>query len=168
VTIQDLGSIGEIIGAVATVATLLYLATQIRQNTSTARGAAAIAANQSHSSFNQFLAQDPDANQTWWKGLSTPDDLSESEKMQFLQIISCYSNNIQQSYDLYAEGSLSASSWSGQKKAIQWAATQPGYRAYWKEWGAQHNSEFASFMNEAIVTAPSAVQQSAAADSAKD
>ena len=32
-TIQDLGSIGELVAAVATVATLAYLALQIRQNT---------------------------------------------------------------------------------------------------------------------------------------
>ena len=32
-TIQDLGSIGELVVAVATVATLAYLAFQIRQNT---------------------------------------------------------------------------------------------------------------------------------------
>ncbi len=32
-TIQDWGAIGEIIGAIATIATLIYLATQIRQNT---------------------------------------------------------------------------------------------------------------------------------------
>ena len=31
-TIQELGSIGELIGAIATVATLIYLALQIRQN----------------------------------------------------------------------------------------------------------------------------------------
>jgi hypothetical protein len=33
VTIQDLGSIGELVAALATVATLAYLALQIRQNT---------------------------------------------------------------------------------------------------------------------------------------
>jgi len=32
-TISELGSLGEIIGAAATVATLLYLAAQIRANT---------------------------------------------------------------------------------------------------------------------------------------
>jgi len=32
-TIQDLGSIGELVAALATVATLIYLAAQIRQNT---------------------------------------------------------------------------------------------------------------------------------------
>ena len=31
-TIQDLGSIGELIAAIATLATLVYLAAQIRQN----------------------------------------------------------------------------------------------------------------------------------------
>ena len=32
-TIQDLGSIGELVAAIATIATLVYLAIQIRQNT---------------------------------------------------------------------------------------------------------------------------------------
>ena len=32
-TIQDLGSLGELIAAVATVATLVYLAIQLKQNT---------------------------------------------------------------------------------------------------------------------------------------
>ena len=36
-TISELGSIGELIGAVATVATLLYLALQIRANTHSAK-----------------------------------------------------------------------------------------------------------------------------------
>jgi len=35
ITIQDLGSIGELIAAIATIATLAYLAIQIRQNTHT-------------------------------------------------------------------------------------------------------------------------------------
>ena len=36
-TIQDLGSIGELIAAIATVATLIYLAVQIRANTTALR-----------------------------------------------------------------------------------------------------------------------------------
>ena len=36
-TIQDLGSLGELIAAVATIATLVYLAMQIRQNTKQVR-----------------------------------------------------------------------------------------------------------------------------------
>jgi len=36
-SISELGSLGEVIGAIATVATLLYLALQIRANTKQAR-----------------------------------------------------------------------------------------------------------------------------------
>jgi hypothetical protein len=38
-SLQDIGSIGELIGALATVATLAYLALQIRQNTNATRAA---------------------------------------------------------------------------------------------------------------------------------
>ncbi len=40
-TVQDLGSIGELIAAIATVATLVYLAMQIRQNSTAVKSAAA-------------------------------------------------------------------------------------------------------------------------------
>ena len=36
-TIQQLGSIGEFVAAIATLATLIYLALQIRRNTAVAR-----------------------------------------------------------------------------------------------------------------------------------
>jgi hypothetical protein len=158
VTIQDVGSIGELIGAVATVATLLYLATQIRQNTATGRATAAIAANQSNASFNRFLAEDQTANRIFWKGLATPRELSEAEWMQFTQIASLQSNNLQQSYALYHEGSLSASSWHAQREAIRWFATQPGFQKYWDEWGAMHEPGYASFVNELIHAGESAAQ----------
>ena len=36
-TIQDLGSIGELVAAMATLGTLIYLALQIRQNSQTVK-----------------------------------------------------------------------------------------------------------------------------------
>lgn len=39
-TIQDLGSIGELVAAIATIATLAYLAVQVRQNTRSLRSSA--------------------------------------------------------------------------------------------------------------------------------
>ena len=37
-TLQDLGSIGDFIGGIAVIITLLYLANQIRQNTNSVLG----------------------------------------------------------------------------------------------------------------------------------
>ena len=44
-TIEELGSIGELVAAIATVATLIYLSTQIRQSISTTRASIAEAQN---------------------------------------------------------------------------------------------------------------------------
>ena len=51
-TIQDLGSIGEAVGAIATVATLIYLAVQIRRNTRAVQSAAAQSARDAHSTHS--------------------------------------------------------------------------------------------------------------------
>ena len=53
-TIQDWGAVSEIVGAIAVIITLIYLAVQIRQNTSQIR-------NEGHAriteSYNEILSQ---------------------------------------------------------------------------------------------------------------
>ncbi len=59
-TIQDLGSLGELIAAVATVATLVYLALQIRQNTRVLRHAAERATVEDANNWRSYLIQHPE------------------------------------------------------------------------------------------------------------
>ena len=55
-TLQDLGSIGELVGAAATVATLIYLAVQIRANTGAMRSAAAQSVHEAFGTWYRMLA----------------------------------------------------------------------------------------------------------------
>ncbi len=59
-TIQDLGSIGELVAAIATVATLAYLALQIRQNTTALRYSARQSQAQDYSSFIDLVLANPE------------------------------------------------------------------------------------------------------------
>jgi hypothetical protein len=58
VTIQDLGNLGEFIAAMATVATLVYLAVQIRQSNIAARAQSRQTLIDTWSSTNWDLARD--------------------------------------------------------------------------------------------------------------
>ncbi len=81
-TIQDYGSIGEIVGAIATVATLLYLAVQIRQNN---RLVAASIADSSRDSMNELariLGANPEAARVYAAGVQDPSSLSLHETVQ--------------------------------------------------------------------------------------
>ena len=63
-TIQELGSLGEFIAAIATLATLVYLAVQIRQNTKSVR------ASTYHEAISDFAhgIEELDSLDTWTGG----------------------------------------------------------------------------------------------------
>lgn len=86
-TIQDLGSPGELVAAVATIATLAYLAVQIRQNTDTVRAASTTAHIESVSGFSLLLGQSPELSDLYFAGLSGETELDESQQRQFQMLL---------------------------------------------------------------------------------
>ena len=58
-TIQDLGSAGEFVAAIATVATLIYLAVQLRGSNRLARASASRAPNSDLNGLNAAFGTDP-------------------------------------------------------------------------------------------------------------
>lgn len=62
-SIQDWGAIGEILGAVGVILTLLYLAIQIRQNTHATRAASHHAVTDSLNQGNIAIAQNAELAQ---------------------------------------------------------------------------------------------------------
>ncbi|MEH6516952.1 MAG: hypothetical protein V7742_09730 [Halioglobus sp.] len=83
-TIQDWGSAGELVGAIATVATLAYLAVQIRINTRIAKSAALqsmLAGGRDH--FLNAMYSDGELCEIMTRGLNSIDELDQTEKTRF-------------------------------------------------------------------------------------
>jgi len=83
-TFQDWGSVGELTGAIATVATLAYLAVQIRINTRIAKTSALqsmLAGSRDH--FLKAMYCDGEVCETMTKGLNSMDSLDQTEKTRF-------------------------------------------------------------------------------------
>ncbi len=81
-TIQDLGAIGEFVGAFAVVVTLIYLTLQVRQSTAQARLTSIQAVNASNdSAFNPIYI--PENTRVWTVGLEDPDALDRGEWLIF-------------------------------------------------------------------------------------
>jgi hypothetical protein len=77
-TIQDLGAIGEFVGAFAVVVTLIYLTLQVRQSTAQARLTSIQAVNASNdSAFNPIYI--PENTRIWTVGQENPDALEQGE-----------------------------------------------------------------------------------------
>ena len=79
-SIQDWGALGEIVGAVAVVVTLLYLTSQIRQNTLSLRNASSSSINEALSHINGRLAENPDGlAEIWVRGCADLSSLNPVE-----------------------------------------------------------------------------------------
>lgn len=87
---EAIGAVGEIVGAMAVVASLAYLAIQIRHNTRqleeqsrTHRLSALIATESSFQQFRGFVSQNPQLAGVWRRGLASWDSLTPDEATQF-------------------------------------------------------------------------------------
>ena len=81
-TAQLLGNLGEFVGAIGVVATLAYLAIQIRQNTRVTRAASHHAVTDSLNQGNIAMAQDAELAQIWISGTMDRAPLTESERQR--------------------------------------------------------------------------------------
>ena len=92
---EALGALGEIIGAVAVVATLVYLAAQIKQNTRALHATAAQAFSDSINDVNQAVASDPQLARITRLCFEQPETLTEDERaqMDYLILATCRSHD---------------------------------------------------------------------------
>jgi len=83
-TIQDLGSLGELAAAVATLATLFYLATQIRANTVALKSQSRRASVANVISTANVIGPNKEAASVYRRGLVEFESLDADEQTQFL------------------------------------------------------------------------------------
>jgi hypothetical protein len=79
---EALGAIGEIVGAVAVIATLGYLAVQIRQNTQSLRAGAFQQYRERQDELTRALME-PSMASVYRRGLDCPEQLTEEERSRF-------------------------------------------------------------------------------------
>jgi len=126
-----IGAIGEIVGAIAVVATLIYFAIQMRQYTTGLRSATFNATMQE---FNQInVAQlDPALADLFDRGMEDLDSLSPTEKYQFGWIVRTYINIWENMYQQYLEGACSESYWLPYARQAKVILATPGGSTYRK------------------------------------
>lgn len=132
-TIQDLGSLGELVGAVATVATLVYLALQIRANTIASRSGAAQAVHESFSNWYNLLASDESLSAVVARGLRDYESLTEAERARFVSVAMSILLNTQDAFIKWREGSLIDELWISWEFVIMNLVKTPGGGVVWRD-----------------------------------
>ena len=155
-TIQDYGSIGEIVGAIATVATLLYLAVQIRQNGKLVAASVADASRDAQNEVPRILAASDEAARIWRIGLEARSELTPEEVHRFNSLVYLAFSSVHQQF----RHGLNL------EEETSYLLAFPGVQKWWTEGSLTFPDDFRMHIAHLMRHQSPAAQQRAAADSA--
>jgi hypothetical protein len=134
-TLQELGSLGEFIGALAVIASLAYVALQIRQHTRSLRTASFQALMQSAACENRIIAQDPAVAELYLRGLDSYDELDSVEKSRFSALMYNFIWLFEITLSLHREGVSTDSRLEAQLAGVLEQLDHPGAAKWWEHAG---------------------------------
>ena len=129
----ELGALGEFIGAIAVVVTLIYLAFQLRQNTealrtstiqSVERGISDLMSSWTASVENAALVQ---------RGFTSYDELSDDEKAFIQYNLRRLLLHMDTMYWSYRRGLLPEEIWEREKSVLKFCVNSSGGREAWRQ-----------------------------------
>jgi hypothetical protein len=157
--IMELGALGDFLSSIGVIVTLLYLSVQIKQHSAhqkqVAIDARAVAVHTSAAALREnrkAIYQDAEFAEIYFKGLSSPESLSEIEYLRFRILMQ---NVIDGLWDIHSRTAVTGASpeiWHslGVKAIERMLATQGG-RLVWSEMASAYPIDFRTTVESVLV-----------------
>ena len=130
-TLQDLGGIGEFIGGIAVVISLVYLAVQIRQNTKSVRTSTYQAILDSSRSDTELLLVHPHLERVYRVGRRNPEKLNDDERPLFRMLVAQLLLSSESLFLQHQQGAIDGDYWQRRQQTLRGLLSQPGVRQWW-------------------------------------
>ncbi len=146
-TLSELSSVAEIVSATGVIATLFFLAIELRKNTAATR-------QQSYHNivsrraalFYEGISKDKETIDIFAKGLNAG-DLDELDAQRFLTSILNILSHFQDVYMQYRSGIVEYEVWAAERQVLAGLSGQPGFKNLWREAKQYYLPEFISEMS---------------------
>ena len=146
-SIEALGNIGDFIGGIGVIVTLIYLAVQIRQNTIATRTDSYQAVITSASDWSREMSVNAEIADILLRGGREYETLEPLEKMRFSLAMSSFFRNMENLHSKFRNGAVDADVWSGWANRTHSFLTGPGTRRWWERNAAAFSPEFQRFLS---------------------
>ena len=150
-SLNDLANIGQVVGAIAVVISLIYVALQIRQNTNAVRSATAQTVHEHFAKWYHLVAADDELAQIVAKGLRDYGSLSEKERVRFVAAFMSFLSYSQNAFLKWREGLLASPLWLGWELVIMNLVCAPGGKAFWKDRAYMFGEEFRRYIEDDVM-----------------
>ena len=151
---EAIGTVAEIVGALAVIVTLAYLAVQIRDGARASRSTAVTDATTAMQAWYQELGSNPQAATLFLDGMADPDSLSKHDQFQFVMLVHAAFLGFQRSYFLSQTGTLDVGLRDSIGTAVRAVNHLPGIKFYWRMRRAFFQPEFIDWIEELLKREP--------------
>lgn len=149
-----LGAIAELAGAIGVIASLAYVATQIRHNTRASAVESKLVTTGMLTGFVDMLITDPELNDLFLRGRTSTESLSKAEYQRFSNMVMktfwfCSAAHFQM-----RTGTLTEEDWFEIKAILDYWIAGAGVREWWRRYGAQrYGKTYAEFVDAEVARA---------------
>lgn len=134
---EAIAAIGQMLGAGGVIASVLFLASQVRHANRASAAAAKPAGTQMQTDFLDALISNPELMDLWNRGLKDLALLGAVERQRFKLMCDKAFVYHSASYFQFRNGTMDEDSWV-QVRALWIHALGPGVQAWWKSTGRRH------------------------------
>ena len=144
---EAISAVGEILGAIAVIGSLLFVGVQIRNNTRTTRVAA------THNLTNTFLTvlrtvtADPELARIWIQQATDTSNLSADELGRLLSLNVMALKAFEDAFHHHQMGQMSDEMWDGWQTLILTICNYPGVRQYWEHRKGFYSRSFQEYVD---------------------
>lgn len=148
-TLSDLASLGTLVSSAAVLASVVYLALQLRQ---TERNQQISIRHSRVSRVVQLHLElaDPAVADAWLRGTATPEALTETELSQFINLCRAHFFHFEDSFYQRQEGLLNDHAFETVVAGARFLARSPGIRAAWRLARPNFGGRFLKFMDDVM------------------
>jgi hypothetical protein len=154
-SLSDLAAIGNLVGGIAVLASLAYLALQVRQNTRHTRALIELGRATRVAEFNLSMAQAPDTCvQAYLAGVDADPALTSEQEFRFYSFSRASFFDAQDSFRQHFDGLLGDDAYQGLMSIMRVRFASPGMRAAWKVQRETFTPQFRALMDDLVQTTP--------------
>lgn len=153
---EAVGTVAEVVGAIGVIVSLIYVATEIRQNTAQVEEGIRVqylaqldASFQNFSRLRLLVAGDHEAARIWEQGIQDPLALDTVELSRFEALLNEYLFASQLVFMRVQEGQMYEEIWHNMLFSLVPLVERPGIAAYWVRWRGGFSADFVSAVEQA-------------------
>jgi len=144
--LDALGNIGEFVGSIGVLASLIYLAIQIKHNTEAERTSTYQSIVSEFGHLNQSMAADPELTVLYVRAMEDFEGLDPSERARMSQVFFMIFRYFENMFYQWRKGYLEEELWTGWKRLMLTYFARPGSQSWWQIRRDVFSAPFVTFL----------------------